>query len=54
MQEATLAIRARVPLEVLRDTIHPFPSFSEIHAAALKELRREIAAAQQPAGAGSR
>ena len=36
MQQATLAIRARVPLDVLRDTIQPFPSFSEIHAAALK------------------
>ena len=37
MQQATLAIRARVPLNVLRDTIQPFPSFSEIHAAALKD-----------------
>jgi pyruvate/2-oxoglutarate dehydrogenase complex dihydrolipoamide dehydrogenase (E3) component len=43
LQQATLAIRARVPLEVLRDTIQPFPSFSEIHAAALKALRQEIA-----------
>jgi dihydrolipoamide dehydrogenase len=39
MQQATLAIRARVPLDVLRDTIQPFPSFSEIHAAALKALK---------------
>jgi pyruvate/2-oxoglutarate dehydrogenase complex dihydrolipoamide dehydrogenase (E3) component len=45
LQQATLAIRARVPLEVLRDTIQPFPSFSEIHAAALKALRDQIAAA---------
>ena len=45
LQQATLAIRARVPLAVLRDTIQPFPSFSEIHAFALKELRRDIAAA---------
>ena len=43
MQQATLAIRAGVPLDVLRDTIQPFPSFSEIQAAALKALRREIA-----------
>jgi pyruvate/2-oxoglutarate dehydrogenase complex dihydrolipoamide dehydrogenase (E3) component len=43
LQQATLAIRARVPLEVLRDTIQPFPSFSEIHAAALKALLSEIA-----------
>ena len=54
LQQATLAIRARVPLDVLRDTIQPFPSFSEIHAAALKVLRREIAAAGQSVGAGSR
>jgi pyruvate/2-oxoglutarate dehydrogenase complex dihydrolipoamide dehydrogenase (E3) component len=53
LQQATLAIRARVPLEVLRDTIQPFPSFSEIHAAALKALRRVITAARQPAGTGS-
>jgi pyruvate/2-oxoglutarate dehydrogenase complex dihydrolipoamide dehydrogenase (E3) component len=43
LQQATLAIRARVPLEVLRDTIQPFPSFSEIHAFAIKALRGEIA-----------
>ena len=45
MQQATLAIRARIPLDVLRDTIQPFPTFSEIHAFALKELRAEIASA---------
>jgi pyruvate/2-oxoglutarate dehydrogenase complex dihydrolipoamide dehydrogenase (E3) component len=27
LQQATLAIRARVPLEVMRDTIQPFPTF---------------------------
>ncbi|HEU4347377.1 MAG TPA: NAD(P)/FAD-dependent oxidoreductase, partial [Actinoplanes sp.] len=51
LQQATLAIRARVPLDVLRDTIQPFPSFSEIYGAGLKALRREIAALRQPAGA---
>jgi pyruvate/2-oxoglutarate dehydrogenase complex dihydrolipoamide dehydrogenase (E3) component len=54
LQQATLAIRAAVPLEVLRDTIQPFPTFSEIYVAALKALRGRIAAARQPAGAGSR
>lgn len=49
LQQATLAIRAQVPLHVLRDTIQPFPSFSEIVAAALHALHREIAAAPQPA-----
>jgi dihydrolipoamide dehydrogenase len=48
MQQATLAIRARTPLGVLRDTIQPFPSFSEIYAAALKALSREIKGARQP------
>jgi pyruvate/2-oxoglutarate dehydrogenase complex dihydrolipoamide dehydrogenase (E3) component len=48
MQQATLAIRARVPLDVLRDTIQPFPSFSEIHAFALKALRSDIASRVQP------
>ncbi len=48
LQQATLAIRARVPLEVLRDTIQPFPTFSEIFVAALKALRSQITA-RQPA-----
>ena len=39
LQQATLAIRARVPLDVLVDTIQPFPSFSEIYVEALKALR---------------
>jgi dihydrolipoamide dehydrogenase len=42
LQQATLAIRARVPLEVLRDVIQPFPTFSEIYLAALKALDRKI------------
>ena len=53
LQQATLAIRARVPLVVLRDTIQPFPTFSEIYVAALKTLRHEIAGAGQPAGPAS-
>jgi pyruvate/2-oxoglutarate dehydrogenase complex dihydrolipoamide dehydrogenase (E3) component len=51
MQQATLAIRARVPLAVLRDVIQPFPTFSEIYVAGLKALRGQIAAARQPARA---
>jgi dihydrolipoamide dehydrogenase len=47
LQQATLAIRARVPLEVLSDTIQPFPSFSMIYAAALKLLRGHVAAASR-------
>ena len=44
LQQATLAIRAQVPLEVLRDTIQPFPTFSEIYVAALKALHGAIKA----------
>jgi pyruvate/2-oxoglutarate dehydrogenase complex dihydrolipoamide dehydrogenase (E3) component len=47
LQQATLAIRAGVPLDVLRDTIQPFPTFSEIYVAALKALRGQITAARQ-------
>ena len=43
LQQATLAIRARVPLEVLSDTIQPFPSFSGIFDSAFKALLMEIA-----------
>jgi pyruvate/2-oxoglutarate dehydrogenase complex dihydrolipoamide dehydrogenase (E3) component len=42
LQQATLAIRARVPLDVLLDTIQPFPTFSEIYLGALKALRSRI------------
>jgi dihydrolipoamide dehydrogenase len=50
LQQATLAIRAHVPLEVLRDTIQPFPTFSEIYVAALDALHSDITAAGQPVG----
>jgi pyruvate/2-oxoglutarate dehydrogenase complex dihydrolipoamide dehydrogenase (E3) component len=53
LQQATLAIRARVPLDVLRDVIQPFPTFSEIHAAALKALRNQITAGRRPVPSGS-
>ena len=43
LQQATLAIRAGVPLDVLRDTIQPFPTFSEMFVGALKALRSAIA-----------
>ena len=52
LQQATLAIRAHVPIDVLSDTIQPFPTFSEIYVDALKALRAEIAAASKPVGTG--
>jgi pyruvate/2-oxoglutarate dehydrogenase complex dihydrolipoamide dehydrogenase (E3) component len=48
LQQATLAIRARLPLALLDDVIQPFPTFSEAFLHALTELRagqREAVAA---------
>ena len=42
LQQATLAIRAKVPLAILSDTIQPFPTFSEIYVFALKALNGAI------------
>ena len=50
LQQVTLAIRACVPLEVVRDTIQPFPTFSEIYLAAIKAL---IAGIREPVGAAA-
>jgi pyruvate/2-oxoglutarate dehydrogenase complex dihydrolipoamide dehydrogenase (E3) component len=40
LQQATLAIRASVPLEVMYDTIQPFPTFSEAFLHALGSWER--------------
>ncbi len=45
LQQATLAIRARVPLAVLRDTIQPFPTFSEIY---VRRLDKALASRSFP------
>jgi len=54
LQQATLAIRAGVPLDVLRDTIQPFPTFSEIYLEAVKGLLQQVTAASSPVGSGRR
>jgi pyruvate/2-oxoglutarate dehydrogenase complex dihydrolipoamide dehydrogenase (E3) component len=38
LQQLTLAVRAAVPIEVLLDTIQPYPTFSEAVFLALREL----------------
>ncbi|HEX8051665.1 MAG TPA: NAD(P)/FAD-dependent oxidoreductase [Thermoleophilaceae bacterium] len=43
LQQATLAIRAKVPLAVMADTIQPFPTFSEAFMEAFLELGSEPA-----------
>ena len=36
--QLTLAVRAEVPVEVLRDTIQPYPTFSEAIQFAVRDL----------------
>jgi pyruvate/2-oxoglutarate dehydrogenase complex dihydrolipoamide dehydrogenase (E3) component len=45
LQQATVAIRARVPLDVMRDVIQPFPTFSEAFLHALEQLGAKVPAA---------
>ena len=42
LQQATVAIRAKVPLAVMDDVIQPFPTFSEIFLHALTELGARV------------
>jgi pyruvate/2-oxoglutarate dehydrogenase complex dihydrolipoamide dehydrogenase (E3) component len=51
LQQATLAIRSHLLLDVLADTIQPFPTFSEIYVGALKKLRQQVAAGSKAGGA---
>jgi pyruvate/2-oxoglutarate dehydrogenase complex dihydrolipoamide dehydrogenase (E3) component len=41
LQQATVAIRAQVPLTVLFDVIQPFPTFSEAFLFALRDLEAQ-------------
>jgi pyruvate/2-oxoglutarate dehydrogenase complex dihydrolipoamide dehydrogenase (E3) component len=45
LQQATVAIRARIPLAIMRDVIQPFPTFSEAFLHALLELEARVPAA---------
>ena len=51
LQQATLAIRAEVPLDVLRDTIQPFPTFSELYVDALHALHLKTKEGKEPSQA---
>jgi pyruvate/2-oxoglutarate dehydrogenase complex dihydrolipoamide dehydrogenase (E3) component len=44
LQQATVAIRAEIPLAVMNDVIQPFPTFSEIFLPALTELESKLPA----------
>ena len=51
LQQATVAIRAKVPLEVLADTIQPFPAFTEAFVDALVTLTAAVQARRSPVAA---
>jgi hypothetical protein len=53
LQGSTLAVRARVPLEVRRETIRPCPPVSEVYGPALTALTPEIASIPAPVGPGA-
>ena len=44
LQQATLAVRAKTPLDVLLDVIQPFPTFSEAYLTGLRDLDAQIRA----------
>jgi pyruvate/2-oxoglutarate dehydrogenase complex dihydrolipoamide dehydrogenase (E3) component len=48
MGEVTLAIRARVPVTVLADVVHAFPTYGEALQSAVRELARTWDAAATP------
>ncbi|TCO42345.1 pyruvate/2-oxoglutarate dehydrogenase complex dihydrolipoamide dehydrogenase (E3) component [Kribbella antiqua] len=49
LQQATLAIRAHVPLAVLLDVIQPFPTFSEAFLQALRDIDNQVTQLQYDA-----
>ena len=53
IHECVVAIQARVPVEVLAETIHAFPSTSRILNGLFAEARRALAAATAPSAGGT-
>ena len=50
MGEVTLAIRARIPLPVLADVVHAFPTYGEAVGTPLRGLAQRSASGPAPAG----
>ncbi|HLH69880.1 MAG TPA: NAD(P)/FAD-dependent oxidoreductase [Candidatus Dormibacteraeota bacterium] len=43
VSELTLAVRARIPISFMADTIHPYPTFSRVLQGALAEAAEDVA-----------
>ena len=54
MSEVTLAIRARIPLPVLADVVHAFPTYGEAVGTPLRGLAQRSASGTGPAGDAGR
>jgi hypothetical protein len=52
MAEVTLAIRAKIPVTVLADVVHAFPTYGEALQAAFRELARTGPAVPEEKGIG--
>jgi dihydrolipoamide dehydrogenase len=52
IHEAVLAVKLRLPLSVLEDTIHAFPTTSRAFGYLCAQAARELAGLRTPAGAG--
>jgi pyruvate/2-oxoglutarate dehydrogenase complex dihydrolipoamide dehydrogenase (E3) component len=47
--QLTLAVRARIPIEILLDTIQPYPTFSEAIFSALQALEERLSGSRRAA-----
>jgi dihydrolipoamide dehydrogenase len=46
--EAAVAIRGEVPIAVLADVVHPFPTFVQGYEVPLRELAAALAGSESP------